>query len=189
MFNNSESSVLKSVTIAVQYSSLPEDRALLQSYGGAWDAKAWKGTEEENSLCLGLSGTRMSTLAGTKCSAPHNSDSVLNHTPQCFQNLMKVMEVASSKTSLKQLLQIRRQSSDSVTQDEMELEYQLWTSTLVDRRILKKKFSVVSKPPEPLVSYDKIDILDLDGTIGMYSLDNHIEIFMLILSKAICIDW
>lgn len=166
--SDASSQVLKSVTIAVQYSSLEEDRAFLKNYGTGCDARVWKGTEDENSLCLGLSGTRKVTLVGTKCSAPHNSDSLLNHTPQCFQNLMKVMEVASSKTSLKQLQLVRGPSTNSMTLDEMELEYQLWTSTLVDRRILKKRFSTWAKPAEPTVSYNKMEILDLDGTIGMH---------------------
>jgi hypothetical protein len=162
--NRNAFAVYKSVNIAVQYSSVPDNRASMQIGGQTSCARAWKGTDEDNNICLGFTGLIPVSLSGTKCAAPHDADTVLNHFPRCFQNFVKVMDTIEAALALDQL-QRDMVSVNTITQREMQVEHSLWIASLLESRILRQ-FSAGTKPEDPYVAYNRVDILDLDGSVG-----------------------
>jgi hypothetical protein len=174
------SAVMKSVTIAVEYSSSTADhhRESMLVYDPNWlptNSRAWKGTEEETSLCLDVMSLSNFSLAGLKCQAPREKESLrYNHSVRCFSNLFKNMEQIDCKTALMRLqtLQLDQlhanltKSIDTLLADETRLELELWVSALLESRHLQRFCSTRSKGS--LISYDRTEILDLDSTIGQF---------------------
>jgi hypothetical protein len=157
---------MNSVTIAVQYSTVEEENTppaspnLIDDTG--FIARAWRANHGENSICLGLSDKSITSLVGTKCTAPGNENSNFQHRSRCFENLVQMMETANPRTVLQQLYTLGNASSNPVK----NLEYQLWISTLLESRTLNQ--SRGSRPSnDQFCSNSRPEILELNGSIGM----------------------
>jgi hypothetical protein len=158
-------SITKSVTIAVQYApsesnhSIPSSPMLIEDT--SFSARAWRSNNGENSICCGLPNRNTATLVGTKCSAPGNRKSDFEHTSRCFENLVKIMESSHPRAILQQLRVLGNNTSNVAA----DLEYQLWISTLLQSRTLRKSNSVQAENNR-VSSSGRLEILDLNGTIG-----------------------
>lgn len=153
---NNARSVVKSVTIAVQYSPSSKIEPLNQP-------KPWSQEHTRPTRCHEISGMASLSLAGKKCAI--NADGDGKHSAKCFLNLVKAMKKADGPIAL-DFLRVHGCSADSGVMEEMRLERLLWISTLLNNKVFRGLWSPGGK--EAKMSYDKIDILDLDGDIGVF---------------------
>jgi hypothetical protein len=86
-----------------------------------------------------------------------------SHNSKCYLNLVKAMKKADGPIAL-DFLRVEGLSSGLVATEEIKLERLLWTSMLLYSQSLRRLWAPYDV--EVNASYDKIDILDLDGDIG-----------------------
>jgi hypothetical protein len=126
--------------------------------------KAWPQEPPRETRCHEISGMASLSLAGKKCAL--NTNGIGKHSAKCFLNLVKAMKRADGAIAL-DFLRVQNSSDDLEAIEEMNLERLLWISTLLNNKALKGLWS--PSQDEARINYDKMDILDLDGDIGMFS--------------------